>query len=133
MEIVKQRTEFTVRVYPQKGIVSHQMHGFVEGENFRSMLRAGIAAYLKHGCRSWLSDDSKNPLVAQEDLVWGQNEWEPQILEAGWKFWALVVPEKAFGKMAMRAIIQRYKEKGVTVELFKTYDEALAWLESQSE
>jgi hypothetical protein len=132
MEIVKQRNEFTVRVYPEKGIVSHQMHGFVEGENFRAMLRAGLEAYLKYGCHSWLSDDSKNPLVNKEDLEWGETGWEPHILKAGWKFWALVVPERAFGKIAMRAIIKRYKKKGVTVEVFKSYDEALAWLESQS-
>ena len=131
MQIVAQNNLYTVRLYGESGIVTHQMHGFVEGENFRKMLLAGLKAFQENGCDKWLSDDSKNPMVNQEDLAWGRENWEPKVIEGGWKFWAIVVPEKIFGKMAMRGVIQRYKEMGVTAEIFKTYDDALAWLQEQ--
>ncbi|MBN2526171.1 MAG: hypothetical protein JXR76_07245 [Deltaproteobacteria bacterium] len=133
MRTVESNKKYTVKVFPEDKIVTHQMHGFVEGDDFKAMFRAGRDAYIKHNCTAWLSDDSLNPMVNQEDLIWAQAEWEPQILEAGWKYWALVVPEKIFGKMAMRAIIQRYKEKGVTVEVFKSYEDGLAWLKAQNQ
>jgi len=31
MQIVKKEKKYTVKVYPENKIVSHQMHGFVEG------------------------------------------------------------------------------------------------------
>ncbi|MBN2526172.1 MAG: STAS/SEC14 domain-containing protein [Deltaproteobacteria bacterium] len=131
MKIVKKTKLFTLRVYPELGIVSHQMNGFVEGADFQDMMLTGVAAYEEHGCTKYLSDDSMNPMMNQEDLKWGREVWEPKILKAGWKFWALVVPEKIFAKMAMRGVMQRYEDMGVSVKVFKEYDEALDWLEKQ--
>ncbi|MBN2530711.1 MAG: hypothetical protein JXR76_30265 [Deltaproteobacteria bacterium] len=131
MEIVAQTKKYTIRVYPEYGIVSHQMHGFVEGEEFRKMMMLGAKTYKENGCSRRLSDDSKNALFNKEDVEWVENNWEPMIFETGWKYWAIVSPEQAFGKMAMRGIVKRYKEMGVTVEAFTSYDDALEWLKKQ--
>lgn len=123
----------TLKVYPELKIVTHQLHGFVEGEPFRNMLLAGVRAFQKYGCNSWLSDDSKNSMVSLDDLEWGRNVWEPRMFETDWKRWALVFPEKLFGNMAMKGIAKYYLEHGIDTEVFRSYDDAFSWLKTQSE
>lgn len=132
MKIIAENDKYVVRVYPEDGIVAHQMRGFVEGEEFREMMMIGARAYTEYGCTKRLSDDSKNTLFNKEDVAWAEKNWEPIILEAGWKYWAIVTPEEAFGKMAMRGIVRRYMEKGVTSKSFHEYDVALEWLKKQN-
>jgi hypothetical protein len=132
MKIVAENQKYIIRVYPEDGIVAHQMRGFVEGEDFREMMMAGARAYTEYGCSKRLSDDSRNSLFNQEDVAWVEKNWEPIILNAGWKYWAIVTPKEVFGKMAMRGIARRYMDRGVTVESFNSYDEALEWLKKQN-
>ena len=132
MKIVLETEKYVVRVYPEDGIVAHQMYGFVEGEDFKTMMMAGANAYTEYGCSKRLSDDSKNALFNKEDIAWVESNWEPIILKAGWKYWAIVTPEEVFGKMTMRGIVRRYTEKGVIVEMFNDYDAALEWLTKQN-
>jgi hypothetical protein len=51
-------------------------------------------------------------------------------MAAGWKFWAIVMPDKKIGQMNMQSIIDLYKEKCVTIQIFDDPAEALKWLES---
>ena len=52
------------------------------------------------------------------------------VFAAGWKYWAIVMPDKIVGKMNMKRFIEDYSEKGLTIDIFSDPDEALAWLES---
>ena len=132
MEVIAEDSVYVVHVYPEDGIIAHQMLGFVEGESFKRMLMAGLEAFREYGCSKWLSDDSRNPMMNPEDLEWSHLNWEPEIKKSGWKYWALIVPQGAFGKMAMRGLVQRYEQKiGVIVKFCNSYDEGLEWLKSQ--
>ncbi|WP_319477941.1 hypothetical protein [Marispirochaeta aestuarii] len=119
-------------VYPEHGIVHHEIHKFVFGETWREMMMKGADAFIEHGCTKWLSNDKSNSAMRQEDLEWGQKNWEGRILEKGWKYWALMMPEKAIGKMNMRPIVDRYAGMGVTVQIFSEFDDAFKWLTQQS-
>jgi hypothetical protein len=133
MKVIAEDPVYTLRVYPEDKIVAHQMLGFVEGEAFRRMLITGLEAFREYGCTKWLSDDSRNPMMNPEDLEWSHQNWEPEIKKSGWKHWALIVPDGAFGKMAMRGLVQRYKEDiGVIVKFCESYDAGLEWLKTQS-
>lgn len=118
-------------VYPDKKIVHHQFHKFIYGQPFRDGLMAGAAAMQKHGIHKWLSDDRKNSAVPAEDLEWSQQVWVPQVMQAGWEYWAVVLPERAVGQMNMKRHIQTFKEMGVTVQVFDDPEAAMHWLESQ--
>ncbi|MBN1895115.1 hypothetical protein JW906_11495 [bacterium] len=131
METVFQNDFCTVVVYPEKKIVHHTIHKFIFGENFRNMMTKAADAYEKYDCRKWLSDDRENMALAEEDIKWGQENWENRILKTGWDYWALVMPKKALGQLNMKPIRDRYKGMGVTVETFSDADEAMKWLESQ--
>lgn len=121
----------TLVIYPDKKIVHHTFHKFIFGEHFQEVMTKGADAFIAGGFSKWLSDDSGNSALRQQDFEWGQQHWENRILKAGWKYWAIIPPEKAIGKMNMKSIITRYKEKGVTVETFSDVESALKWLESR--
>ena len=121
----------TVYVYPDKKIVHHQFHKYMFGETFHKVMLAGADAFEKYGCNKWLSDDRGNSAIRKEDTDWGQSVWEPRVIKAGWKYWALVMPNKIIGQMDMTKLVTRYRNLGVTVQVFHNDKEAMAWLERQ--
>jgi len=117
--------------FPDEGIVHHIVHKFVYGEAFRNLMTKGADAFIEHNCTKWLSDDRSNSALRKEDVEWGQENWENRILDKGWKYWALVMPEKVVGKMNMRRIVDRYASKGVEVKVFSDPKDGLEWLKKQ--
>ena len=115
--------------YPNDGIVHHVIYKFCFGETFRTLLTKGADAFIQYKCTKWLSDDKSNSVLRQEDVEWGQKNWEGRIIN-NWKYWALIVPDKVVGKMSMKPLIDRYASLGVEVKLFENSDEALKWLKS---
>ncbi|MCB0210515.1 MAG: hypothetical protein KDJ52_14350 [Anaerolineae bacterium] len=131
MNTVVNTPEFTLHVYPEKKLVHHEMHRFVFGEPFHDLLMKGAETFEKHGCTKWLSDDRGNSATRPEDVEWAQAVWEPRVLKAGWKYWAIVLPEKVIGQMSMKRLASRYAQKGLTVEVFSDPQKAMAWIERQ--
>jgi hypothetical protein len=121
----------SLRYYPSKKIVHHELRRFVHGPEFRNVLEKGLEAFKKHRAHKWLSDDRGNGPLKPADAEWALQDWAPRVMAAGWKFWAVVMPEKVLGQMNMRVWIDTYAEKGVTVQAFTDPDEALTWLERQ--
>ena len=78
-----------------------------------------------------MSDDRSYAALPKEDLEWGVSHWGPKAVAAGWRYWAIVMPESVLGKMSHQHIIDIYGEMGVTVKVFSDPDEAMAWLKEQ--
>lgn len=116
--------------HPESGIVHHQFHRYVYGDHFRSVLNEGLALFKKHGATKWLSDDRGNSALSPEDAEWADTDWLPRVIDAGWKYWAIVLPESVVGKMNMRRFIEHEESLGVEVQIFTDPVLALAWLES---
>jgi hypothetical protein len=121
----------TLRFHPQTKIVHHQIHHFVYGAQFRDLLEKGLEVFVAEGAQKWMSDDRKNGPLNATDGNWAETVWGPRVIAAGWKYWAIVLPEKILGEMNMRVWIDLYLKKGVTVKVFSDPDEALRWLEAQ--
>ncbi|MBN2510561.1 MAG: hypothetical protein JXB03_09795 [Spirochaetales bacterium] len=131
METVYDNDHATVKVYPDIKLVHHEIHKFIYGDTFREMMLAGADAFIKFGCTKYLSDDRNNGALRQEDLQWGQDVWEKKILNAGWKTWALCMPEKVLGQMNVKKVFQRYTEMGIETQVFSTPEDAITWLKSK--
>ena len=58
--------------------------------------------------------------------------WSKRAIAAGWKYWAIVMPDAALGKANMRRFIREYADQGVTVQIFGSPEEALEWLKKPS-
>jgi hypothetical protein len=116
---------------PEKKIVHHKFHKYIYGQQFRDVLEKGLEVFKEKGSQKWLSDDRNNSALPTEDTNWAQSNWAPRVIAAGWKYWAIVLPEKVIGQMNMQHFIDNYSEKGVAVQVFSDPDEALSWLKSQ--
>jgi hypothetical protein len=121
-----------LRYYPRSRIVHHELRGFVHGQDFRGLLEKGLELFVKHRAIKWLSDDRANGPVKPEDSEWALTSWAPRVMAAGWKFWAVVMPEKVLGQMNMRRKIDSYGRRGITAKAFADPEEAMIWLEDQS-
>lgn len=120
----------TLWYHPDNKIVHHQFHKFIYGQEFRQILEKGLEIFKQHDAQKWLSDDRLNSTLTAEDSEWGQKDWFPRVFEAGWKYWAIVMPDKIVGKMNMQRFIDAYSTQGLTINIFDDADEALKWLES---
>ncbi len=127
--IVAIENEFaTVQVHPEHGIVHHRFKKFIYGERFREALMAGVELMETHGATKWLSDDRNNGALNAADSEWSMTAWSDRALRAGWRSWAVVLPEVVVGQMNMRRFVQLHKSNGVEVRVFTDPDLAMAWL-----
>ena len=121
----------TLWYHPDKKIVHHQIHKFVAGKDFREFLMAGYEVLRKNMARKWLSDDRSNMVLGKADMDWSQSEWAPQVAKAGWKYWAIVRPEKVLATVAMERLAAKYAALGVTAKFVTDPRDAMTWLETQ--
>lgn len=116
--------------HPETGIVHHKFKKFAWGETFRGVLNKGLEQMEEHGATKWLSDDRASSALRPEDGEWAEKDWSPRVAAAGWKYWAIVLPENVIGKMNMQGFIDVQAAAGRTVKVFSDPNEALTWLEN---
>lgn len=119
--------------YPEKRIIHHQIHKFMFGETYKKFILTATDLMKKYQARKWLSDDRKSPVIRKEDMLWEEVNWFPQTVDAGWKYWAIVTPEKALGQMNMEGLARQFASQGLIVRFFNSPEEGLKWLESQKD
>jgi len=117
--------------YPEDRIVHHQIKQFISGQPFREFLLAGTRLFELHRAEKWLSDDRKCPVVRPEDIDWGDAEWFPRTAAAGWKYWAIVRPQKLVGQAVVKELSEKYARQGVTSQWFEDPADALWWLQTR--
>ncbi|ATW27457.1 hypothetical protein DCMF_24310 [Candidatus Formimonas warabiya] len=117
--------------YPDKKIIHHQIKKYITGKPLQDLLNRGTEELRKNGAKKWLSDDRNNNALGVKDTEWANNIWFPNTAQAGWKYWALVQPEKITGQMNMKRQTSFVSDAGVVVKVFNDPDEAMSWLEAQ--
>jgi hypothetical protein len=120
----------TLWYHPGPGIVHHQIKKFISGQAFRDLLLAGLDVLQKNRAQKWLSDDRFNAVLRPEDVDWSHQFWFPQTVQAGWKYWAIVQPEKVVGQVTMKGLASEYGRQGVTSKTFTDPESALRWLDT---
>jgi SpoIIAA-like len=111
-------------------IVHHKVHKPIQGPPFREMLTRGAELFEKNGAQKWLSDDRGNAALHPDDSKWASEIWSARVVAAGWRAWAIVMPEQVLGKLNMKRFISMYADQGVEVQIFTDPDAALRWLRS---
>jgi hypothetical protein len=120
-----------LRYHRSAKIVHHEIRRFIHGEEFRNMLEKGLEALQKNQACKWLSDDRGNGPLKPADAEWSLNTWSPRAQAAGWKYWAVVLPEKVLGQMNMKRWIEGSAEIGRIAQGFSDPLQAMRWLEAQ--
>ncbi len=119
----------TLIYHPDTKIVHHVFHRTVQGEFFREVLLGGLEVFKQYQANKWLSDDRMNSVLPEDDTEWAKTVWFPQVLDAGWKHWAVVIPPRALALLNMKEFIDTYRPFGLRAMLFKEPEPALRWLE----
>jgi hypothetical protein len=121
----------TLWYHPEEKIVHHRIHTFLVPGVLEKLLGTGAELMERHGARKWLSDDRSNLVVSPEDLAWADEHWLPRVRKAGFKHWAIVVPQHAVAALQMRNLQAKRAAQGIEVASFTDVDAALAWLSSR--
>ncbi|MBN2343834.1 MAG: hypothetical protein JXX29_13510 [Deltaproteobacteria bacterium] len=121
----------TIWCYPEEKILHHQLHQYFFGDTFREILTISQEAFEKYHCVKWLSDDRHFGAILPDDKAWGDTVWRPRMLDAGWKFWAMVLPDKVTGKLNIQKMVHEYEELGVAASFHTDPDAAMVWLREQ--
>jgi hypothetical protein len=129
-EVIYDSPFATMWYHTDKKIVHHEIHKFIFGEEFHKFLLIGTEAIKKNRAKKWLSNDRSNSVLRKEDIDWGMVNWMPQTVQAGWKYWAIVQPEKAIAQMNMAQLVKVYADAGIVAKFFSDEDQAMKWLES---
>jgi len=123
--------EYATLVYHARHkIVHHTFHKPLVGTVFREVLDRGADIFERRGANKWLSDDRSNSALHPDDGKWAMEVWSKRTIAAGWKYWAIVMPDAALGKANMRRFIREYGDQGVEVNVFGSPEEALGWLKN---
>lgn len=130
-ETVLENEWATVLYEPSAKYIYHTFHKGISGEVFKSTMNTGLEALAKHGVTKWLSDDRKNDRFTPADVEFAITDWGPRAAQAGWKYWALIVPESLAGRSGMSEIVESFHRLGVRMLVFTHFDEALDWLVKQ--
>jgi hypothetical protein len=130
MPKVLDTNQATVWYHPEGGIVHHFFKRPTRDAAFRQVLEVGLEQMIEHGATKWLSDERNNSALTPEDSQWIIDEWVPRALEAGWRHWAIVLPDYVVGKMDMALYIATRRQMGTNVYVFTDPAEALEWLAS---
>jgi hypothetical protein len=123
---------YTAWCFPTKRLIQHQFHQYCYGDDFRTNLIKAAEAFENYNCIKWLSDDRKHGTLHQDDWAWGEIHFTPRIIKAGWKYYAMVLAPKVIAAMRQASLVEYFKSKGVTAEMFTELKEAEKWLDSKS-
>ncbi|MFL0198830.1 hypothetical protein ACJDU8_25250 [Clostridium sp. WILCCON 0269] len=117
--------------YTETKIIHHEIKKYIYGKPLQDLLNQGTEVLKKNGAKKWLSDDRNNSALRPQDSEWTDNVWLPNTVKAGWKYWALVQPEKIIGQINMKKKTSFVTDGGVVVKVFNDPNEAMKWLENQ--
>lgn len=94
----------------------------------QSSLDAGLEKINETGANKWLTNTHAIGGFSEDVAQWVLEDWGPRAIEAGWKYWALVVPEEMEGRLAMVQFVSAFNEMGVLVRVYTAEDEAREWV-----
>ena len=119
----------TLKYLSDKKIVYHTIHQPFGGQMFRDALLAGTEALKENKACKWLSDDRKNGPLSPEDAAWSFEHWNLPTIEAGWKYWALVVPSEIVAAGSLVPTMKHLFEYDLRMMVFSNLEAAIEWLD----
>ncbi|HEX2621000.1 MAG TPA: hypothetical protein VHL11_12655 [Phototrophicaceae bacterium] len=120
---------FDLFYHEEDKIIHHVFKEKLDSENFPKVLLAGTEVLKTNGAIKWLSDNRRHTIeLTDEDNAWANNVWFPQTMRAGWKYWAIVVPDSIVNRADLVRYVNSFHGKGIKVQVFTDDQKALDWL-----
>ncbi|MDJ1467267.1 STAS/SEC14 domain-containing protein [Xanthocytophaga flava] len=78
-----------------------------------------------------LVDLKEMVLIGKDDQEWMDRSFLPSAIEKGMKIVAVVQPDYYFNKVAVESIVYKINQQLLTVNFFKTIEDARVWLKNE--
>lgn len=130
-QLILENEHITLWYYPELFIVHHQMVKTPTSDEFRELLNRGAETLERYGAIKWMSDDRGNTLLRPQDEEWADSVWLPRVLKAGFKYWAIVLPATAIGKLNMQRLADQHARRGIVSKIETMPLPAFEWLKAQ--
>ncbi len=108
--------------------VRMEWKSYVEGDQARLGLEAGLGLLQKNRCSRWLADVRCLGPVRQIDQDWVNQDWFPRAIAAGLRYMATVTPTSVIASMTVRRIMSRVNEVDMLNSYFDDLEHAREWL-----
>lgn len=116
--------------HKDKNLIHHRFYSQLDSFHLRKILNQGVDLIHKHNSSKWLSDNREIGPHSEEDTLWINTDWLPRAIKAGWKYWALVVPDNFIARVNMQEFVDTFYNMGIRVMVFTEVDEAMSWIEN---
>ncbi len=104
--------------------------GFVNGEQLRDGLEAGLRLVREHGAKRWVGDCKLLGPLGKGDQAWVNTDWFPRLLGTGLERMAVIIPQKMIASMAVESIMQEIEGTALVTCHFGDYAEGCEWVAS---
>lgn len=112
-------------------LVHHIYKPAMGSEQIKELLSAGTELMEKHGATKWLSDNrALTTAFSDEAAQWVNNVWLPRTIKAGWKHWAMVVPQSVISQIDHIKYVESFHNTGVWVTVYTDPEAAMTWIKS---
>ena len=109
---------------------------FCRGEKLKRAYQACIDATRAHPGAPWLADCRVMPVIDPADQDWIARWYFPELIRAGARYQAAVLPEKAVTRVSTAKAVEGLSSQ-FQITVHRTFEEAeaavLAWLEKRKE
>ncbi len=123
---------FDLLFHEDEKIVHHIYKTPMDSDHLQELLSAGTDLMEEHGATKWLSD---NRLLvnafSNEAAEWVNNVWLPRTIKAGWKYWAMVVPQSLIGQADHVKYVESFYNTGVWVTVYSDVEPAMKWIKER--
>jgi len=127
--LILENDDLRMVYYPDTKIVHHTFLRPAHGAAFHVFLDAGVDTLRKYRAQKWLSDDRMNTAYSSPEIHWCFADWLQRAVDAGWHYWALVLPEDIYAKLNMNEFVQEFLQAGIQIRIFTDVEPARTWLE----
>lgn len=105
-----------------------EWEGYIEGDDLREALDAGLILLRTKRASRWLGDTRRLGPVRQVDQTWTNQDWFPRLSAAGLRWMAIVPPQSSIARLSMKQILSKVNDVEVVTANFDDVESARAWL-----
>lgn len=120
---------FDLLFHETEKVVHHIYKPPMDDNHLKELLTRGTSLMRESGAKKWISDNRR--LVntfSPEYADWTMNVWLPDTIDAGWKYWALVVPEEVAASADHIKFVESFYNSGVWVTVWVNVEDAYKWI-----
>lgn len=128
-QVILSNDHFDLYYHDSEKIIHHVFKEKLDSESFPRVLNAGTKVLRENRATKWLSDNRRQVnVLTDEDNAWANNVWLPKTMRAGWKYWAIVVPDSMLNRADLVRYVDSFHGKGIIVKVFSDDKVAFTWL-----